>query len=301
MKLQYVPLLGIQQTLYNIPPAQRFDAYLDTMMETNPSDGTRGNELEYPPLVNMNPMANNERLLPILRHYEEDMNVDSMAKEVVTRLATIYEDLKPSAGSISSPFTSDYEDLWKIGCVAVDDSGGSWTNKVDVEYENLFDNQRKMYKRGWLDVILWTSDYTDSEEVDSIIQNIESCIHRFVYQQQQRDGSINDDLCLADMLDQEAWVWDQVRITSKKSNHVDEDDDDDEDIQRVIQILRENGQATDYPTLIAGLFGDDAAIESGHPSLNLGTSSRRLNSGLDLCKYGLWKRGSTDGGGGSSQ
>ena len=295
MKFQYVPLLGIQQSIYKLPPSQqRFETYLDIMMETTPT-GNRGNDLEYAPLVNMNPMANNEIMLPILERYQDEFNVDTISSNIVNELEMKYS--SSGGSSFSSPYTKEYEDLWKVGMVLVDDANGSWTNYVDVEYTHLFDTTPKMYQRGWIDVILWSSQNMDVVTTESISDNVESCIHRFIYQnkQKQQQSSIIDDynsiseLCLHDMLDQESWVWEQVLLRKDKSRTNDDilNENEKDKINHSIRILKENGHVTDYPTIIAGLFGDDAAIQCGHPSLSLGTKNKW--NGLELCKYGLWK------------
>ena len=305
MQLRWLSLLGLQQSIYNVPISSRFDSYLNIMMNgdavVETKQCTKDDDPKYPLLSNMNPMAKTDKLLPMLERL-----LENQAEYVGQQVIDTFNKQSPFCSKnaqYSDERDNDNEDCWNVAFVVVDDAGGGWTSHADVLYKHMFEN-RYLLDRNWIDVLLWTSSLPQSKAEIQIA--VETCVHRTVYQINNDNGSdanhmacspLNKEsgtkkrksrITLGEMLDQEAWVWNQVETTTTTTTTTKKDNKkiwgDDEEINKEMNILLEYSCATDYPTQIAALFGDDVAVSLGHPPLSIGDKW----TGLNLCRYGQW-------------
>jgi len=206
----------------------------------------------------------------------------------------------PSSGTGELVCYSELPDMHELsmGLVLADDALGGWTDRVDVEFKNVFQTE-KLLKRGWVEALLWSSDLDDDGEsnVDNHYRDkaklaVELALHRVAYQRSRfgpttaRVGGIGT---LGDMLAQESWVWNQhykhnpnqyddnlrngTITTSKKK-------------ESAIQLLHQYEDATvdnDFPTIVAMYFGDEAAEARGYPVMGMSDTSGRAVS-----QHGFW-------------
>ena len=241
MELIYQPLLQIQRDLYRLPIGMdRFREYLDTLLDKDADDVKL-------PLSGMNPMAKNH--VPAFLDALVAMDADAIAAASVerARAASIHPAAESGALLESGTF--------RIGLVATDDLMGGWTNRYAVELAHLL-GERDMHKRGWLTVPLWTSEtYTTGKVAASVL----ACIHRKAYA--QRHGYPEN---LGEILAQEKAVMAAIPERGAMGTALDA-----EEAAYTREVLRSLSDATDAPTLIAALFGDEAARQLGHEPLGL--------------------------------
>ena len=145
---------------------------------------------------------------------------------------------------------------FRICLVATDDLMGGWTNRYAVELGHLL-GERDLLKRGWLTVPLWTSEtYTTAKVAASVL----ACIHRIAYA--QRHGYPEEPRrcpCAGDGGDGRhsgtrrnwgpPWMRKRRPIPGRCCGPC--------------------PALSDAPTLIAALFGDEAARQLGHSPLGL--------------------------------
>jgi hypothetical protein len=134
MKLEFVPMLGIQRELYRIPRGSgRFREYLQTMLD--PVSG----DLRLP-LTMMNPMAKDHvpRYIDLLQAMGAE---EAAAMAVGDALAKLGEE----------------PGQYRVGLVVADDAGGGWTHRAASELMHL-QSELALEKRGWITPILWSSE-----------------------------------------------------------------------------------------------------------------------------------------------
>lgn len=235
MNLEYVPLLRTQRDLYRLPLGMdRFRAYLDRLIDKDADD------IELP-LSGMNPMGKDH--VPAFLDDLIAMDADAVAAAAVERVRA------------ASAFPAAESCAYRICLVATDDLLGGWTNRYAVELRHL-QGERDLHKRGWLTVPLWTSEtYTIAKTVASVL----ACIHRTAYA--QRHGYPEN---LGDILAQETAS--MAAIPERGALGADLDA---EEAGYTREVLRPLSGAADASTLIAALFGDDAARRLGHAPLGL--------------------------------
>ena len=242
MKIEYVPLLTIQRELYAIPRGyERFQAYLKVM--TNPER----DDLTLAPLAAMNPMGKDH--IPALLDEYLAMDAETIgqraAEEAAARLAEV-------------PLER------KIGLVVVDDLMGGWTNRYFTEFGLSFGGRsvattqpeppvpseppkRRLYKE-WLSAVLWTSETASAQRVREAAQ---LPIYRAAYM--ERRGAPRT---LGDFLEQEGEVMASAGCTEPVL--------DADDLAYTREVLAPLLGAEDWPTIIAGAYGDSAARELGY-------------------------------------
>ncbi len=235
MRLEYVPLLQTQRDLYRLPIGMdRFRAYLDTLVDKDADDIRL-------PLSGMNPMGKEH--VPAFLDALLAMDADNAAAAAVERAHTAIA--CPAAGP----------ERFRVCLVATDDLLGGWTNRYAVELRYLL-GERDLHKRGWLTVPLWTGEtYTKAKVAASVL----ACIHRTAYA--HRHGYPET---LGDVLGQEAAVMAAIPERGALGAALDA-----EEAAYTAEALRPLSGASDAPTLIAALFGDEAARQLGHPPLGL--------------------------------
>lgn len=233
--LTHVPLLQLQRDLYNIPAGrERFDAYI---AEMRGADG----EMRLP-LPAMNPMAKDH--VPALLDEYLALGADEIAQTIIDGLQT------------ANPFGRDE---FRTALVLADDEKGQWTNRIATDFNHRF-KSRPMFRRNWLVGLLWSSEPTSK-------QAVESAIHLTVYRGLwiAEHGFAET---VAQMLAQEGFVQKQASFSPTF---------DTEEIEYTAEVLSPILQNDDEPTLIAAFYGDPAAAELGHPKLGLSP-----NAGFEL-------------------
>jgi hypothetical protein len=136
MRLEYVPLLGMQRDLYRIPRGlDRFRAYARIMRDDDDRDDPRA-----APLVALNPMAK-----------------DHVAELIDALLGLDAEEVASETAAEASPRLADVTGDYKIGLVVADDAGGGWTNRYASEYAWASGSPAAL-RPGWLAGVLWSSE-----------------------------------------------------------------------------------------------------------------------------------------------
>ena len=150
----------------------------------------------------------------------------------------------------------------KAGLVLVDDLKGGWANRTACEY-----NRRVPEKvsADWLSVFLWTSEPTPS--VESVESAVKTTLRRSAWL--LRNGVPKT---LGEVLAQE-------RFTG--SSHAPLTGDEREYVRDVLGPLL-GTPASDMPTVVAALFGDEGAASLGYAPLGL-----KKDSGLRFASSGF--------------
>src|SRR5262245_951567 len=240
MELEFVPLLHIQRDLYNQP--RGMDRFR-AYMRTMVGGKTGDVEL---PLGAMNPMAREH--VPALLDNLLELRADGIGAAAVA-----------SAG----PELADEPGRFRAGLVVADDVRGAWTNRYATEFSHRFEDTA-LYKRGWVVGILWASERPTER---SIRESILTALYRAAYI--QHHGTART---LANMLAQEGLV---MALAGCVEPALEADD-----LAYTRDVIAPFLQATDRPTVMACLFGDDAAHAFGY--LPQGLSHR---AGLALALY----------------
>ncbi|MDB5104227.1 MAG: hypothetical protein JWP91_1916 [Fibrobacteres bacterium] len=239
MELEYVPLLGIQRDLYRMPRGMdRFREYLSAMID-------KGTEDIRLPLAAINPMAKD--------HVPRFLD-DLIAAEADKAASAAVDLARPALTGVAGSF--------RVGLVVIDDLPGGWTDRHAAELEHIL-GQRDMHQRGWLTVPLWTGD-TDSLSSAKVAECALVCIHRTA-------GALRHGYpgTLGEAMEREGEAMTAAGVAEPGM-----DAGEEAYCREVIGPLKGNA---DVPTLIAALFGDEAAKRLGHAPLGLPP-----RAGLDL-------------------
>jgi hypothetical protein len=231
MKFVAEPMLKILLEVYRVPPGkERFDAYINAAI----AGATRASDVACPPLVMANPMAK--------QHANRQLEV-WLALGVEEELIRILEEANQTFSKL------EFGEVIHVGLTLVDDLKGGWTDSILTDWGLRFPEK---INPNWVCVPLWTK-YSQTLEV--LQTNAKMAIGRFVWQVQHGNA-----LTLREMLEQEGYAQGFAGAKTMMPR---------EDLaytQAVLEPLLEN---TDKPTLIAALYGDDAAKHVGYPALGL--------------------------------
>jgi hypothetical protein len=230
MELEFVRLLQIQRDLYALPRGmERFRAYLRTMVNADTGD------LELP-LSAMNPMGKDH------------------VRTVLDKLLELRaDDVGEAAVAWARERLSDEPGRFRVGLVVADDAHGAWTNRYTTEYSHRLE-ETALYKRGWVVGLLWTSETSPSQK--TIREEILTAIYRAAYI--RRHGTAKS---LSGMLAQEGLA---VALAECGEPELEP-----EDLTHTRNVLEPLLEATDRATVMACLFGDDAAKTLGYPPQGL--------------------------------
>jgi hypothetical protein len=229
MHVEFVPLLQIQRDLYAMPRGMERFRAYIRTM-TDPETG----DLALP-LVPMNPMGKDH--VPTLIDEYIGLDAEGVAGRAVEHAAVAHGDVQAS---------------FKTGLVVADDLKGGWTNRYASEFTYRLET-RAMHRRGWLLAVLWTSEPADARTVATVAA---MAVHRGAYI--ERHGSART---LGRMMAQEGWV---AAMAGCEDPALEPDD-----LIYSQQVLVPLLEASDRPTVIAGLFGDAAARDLGYPPQGL--------------------------------
>ena len=232
MKIEYVPLLGIQRDLYRQPISmERFQNYLGLLHPP-------GQFLQYPPLALVNPMAKAH----VLQRVDGliALDADGVAQDALAGL---------------SGFFPEIEKDFKIALVVADDSQGGWTNRFDCEFNlrqgtfpvPIGGELPRWLNHWWLAGILWSSE---SVSVQNIREAILASVYRAAYIHNHGPAQT-----LGELLSQEG----QVMASAGCLGPVLETDD----IQYTCEVLVPFLEAKDKRTIMECMFGDEGGRTLG--------------------------------------
>jgi hypothetical protein len=233
MKFELVPILEKLRDLYLIPRGPtRFQAYIN--LATGGATSTK--DIPYPPLISVNPMAKEHAL----EFVESWISLDA---EEVARMV-----LEESNARLESV---EFAPTINVGLSVLDDLKGGWTNRTFNDAAR-FKIGESLEKTGWLCVPVWTSEIPKLEELRAVV--LESASRAaFVVQH-------GDPKTLREMIQQER----AVAAFANRSLEFDR-----EELEYSRAVIAPHLENTHQPTVIACLYGDEAAKELGYPALGL--------------------------------
>jgi hypothetical protein len=227
MTLTFVPLLQIQRDLYDLP---RNMERFNAYLATMKDPDT--GDLKYP-LVAMNPMGK-EHVSALLDEWIA-LGADDISARAVADAATR---LQPVRGE------------FQVGLVIADDARGGWTNRHFYDFAQRF-HTKALHRRGWVTGLLWTSD---APTADAAREAALSGVYRAAYIEQHGYATT-----LRQMLAQEDYATSNAGCTAPV---VDADD-----LAYTREAIAGYLDATDQPTIMACLYGDEIADGLGYPRL----------------------------------
>jgi hypothetical protein len=233
MKFELVPILEKLRDLYLIPRGpDRFGAYID--LATGGAQTSA--DVTLPPLVTVNPMAK-EHALEFVESWIS-LEVEKVAQAVL-------EEANARLESVEYPKTV------KVGLSVLDDLKGGWTNRTFNDAAR-FKVGKSLEKTGWLCVPVWTSEIPNLGALRMVVLE-SACRAAFVVQH-------GDPKSLRDMIQQEGFV----AAFANRSLEFDQ-----EELEYSRAVIETHLESTHQPTVIACLYGDEAAKELGYPPLGL--------------------------------
>ena len=227
MKLTFVPLLQVQRDLYELP---RDMTRFRAYIRTMADPATH--DLKYP-LVAMNPMGREH--VPALLDEWMALGADEIAGRAVAEA-----ELRLPA--VPGEF--------RVGLVIADDLKGHWTNRYDYEFGHRFAS-RPFHRRGWLTGMLSTSE---SPSASAAGEAAGASVYRAAYIEQHGYART-----LREMLAQESYAMSGAGCTTPIL--------DADDMAYTRAAMEPHLEATDKPTLVTCLFGDEAGATLGYPRL----------------------------------
>ena len=229
MKLEFVPLLKVQRELYGMPRGME---RFRAYLATMIDPETRDLKL---PLSGMNPMGKDH--IPVLLDQYLAMDADQIAALAVA-------DAESRLTNIRGEF--------KVALVLSDDAMGGWTNRYTSEFGRRF-GTKAYHRRGWLEVALWTSEAPAAETVR---EQVLATIYRAAHIEQHGFAHT-----LREMLAQEGFAMAQAGCIEPAL--------DADDLAYTREVIRPYLDTKDYSTIIACLFGDEAARSLGYAPVGL--------------------------------
>ena len=225
MTLEYMPLLQVQRDLYAMP---RDRGRFDAYIArmTDPATG----DLALP-LSNMNPMGK-EHVPALLDQY--------LAADTDGQAGRAVQACQPSLDHIPGSY--------RVCLVIADDAKGGWTNRYTTEYAHRFES-RAMLKRRWIVGLLWTSE---PAVADTAVLEVLVSVHRAAWLAQH-----DSPRSLGGMLAQEGWAMTRAGCTQPSLEA--------EDLAYTRDAIAPHLDASDRATLVACVFGDQAARALGYP------------------------------------
>src|SRR5215467_2219592 len=150
---------------------------------------------------------------------------------------------------------------FRVCLVVSDDAGGGWTNRYLSEATHRFQSGA-MSKRSWIVVLFWTGETYTKE---AIREETLMSAYRIAHIQWQGLPKT-----LGQIMNQEGAA---AAFAGARRPALDEDD-----LAYTREVIQPYLGTTDYPTLFACLYGDEAAKSVGYPPLGL---SERAGFALD--------------------
>jgi hypothetical protein len=229
MKLEFMPLLKVQRELYGMP---RGVERFRAYLAAMIDPETRDLKL---PLSGMNPMGKDH--IPLLLDQYLAMDADLIAARAVADAASRLTNVQGE---------------FKVALVLSDDAMGGWTNRYTSEFGRRF-GTRAYHRRGWLEVGLWTSEAPEAERVRN---QVLATIYRAAHIEQHGFA-----VTLREMLAQEAFAMARACLAEPVL--------DADDLAYTREVIAPHLDTKDYPTVMACLFGDEAARSLGYAPMGL--------------------------------
>lgn len=187
------------------------------------------------PLPAMNPMGKEH----VIMAYDALLALDAEGVAAAA-LADVEQRLSHLTGS------------FRMGLVVADDAQGGWTNRYFTDFGHRFDSQ-PMLRRGWAVVLFWTSEQPSVQRVREEVMLVafrtaSVCRHGWP-------------TTLRQMLEQEG----QAALFAGLQQPIPAAEKLDDIRERIRPYL----DSTDFPTIFACLYGDEAASSAGYPALGL--------------------------------
>lgn len=229
------PILQRLFEVYQIPPGTlRFQAYLQLI-----KGQASGRDLAIPPLGIANPMAK---------------------PAVVARLGEwlalgVEDHLAAWILQVEAEWPPHWQ-LWQsmqISLTYCDDLLGGWTNRALIELEGLLQPAAGAQRWHWLAVPIWSSE---AVELEPLRLRVRSALFRLGYV-----GAQGLPVTLRQVLCQEAEV---ARLAGHRGINFDPDE-----AAYTWHVLQPLLEVADRASLVAALFGDQAARQLGYPPLGL--------------------------------
>jgi hypothetical protein len=208
----------------------RFNAYLKQLV------GRSEDDIEFPPLVLMNPMGK-EHCLAAVDHLIAIGAEDAAAQA----LTEAHERLVNVAGA------------FKVSLILADDRMGGWTSRTFTGYSARFPTKDALLKRPFITVPCWTSE---SWTRDDARRQTLAQARRVAFVMQH-----GTPITLRNHMAQEGEALVFAGLTPITLP--------DDELAYSRDVIAPHREATDQPTVFACLFGDEAASEAGYPQLGL--------------------------------
>jgi hypothetical protein len=224
MDLTFAPLLHVQRDLYRLP--RGMDRFRAYLRTM--TDAETG-DLELP-LVAMNPMGK-----------------EHVAARLDELTALGAEDVAREAMAAAAVQLAEVPGRFRVALVVSDDLKGGWTNRYCSEFTHRFET-RPLDRRGWITGVLWTSD---EPSVRGVREEVSSAIFRAAWI--VRHGPATT---LRAMLAQEGASTAMAGCVAPVL--------DEEELAYTREVVAAHLAATDRPTVMACLYGDEAAHALGY-------------------------------------
>ncbi|MBC8163516.1 MAG: hypothetical protein H7Z42_20095 [Roseiflexaceae bacterium] len=199
---------------------------------------TKNDEIALP-LAGMNPMG---------REHVAAMLDGLLETDAEAQVAAAAASAAAELGRVSGAF--------QVALVATDDLMGGWTNRYFAQISTSFP-LRKSLEYGWITVPIWTSEQWTAARVYA---HTRAAIYRAAHYIRFGEATRLDQMLL-----QEGRA---MRFAALAPPPLDA-----EDVAYSRAVLRPLHSATDYGTIVAGLFGDQAARSVGYPPLGLSANA----------------------------
>ncbi len=234
--LEFVPLLGLQRELYDIPTGrERFERYIQLIR--SPSGA-----LELP-LAFMNPMGKS--------HVAECLDAwIALGAEEVAQKAIEGVSKRLESVPLDAPL--------RFALVIVDDAAGGWTNRYSTEMQHRFGRSGEL-SENWATGMLWTSE---EPQIERLEREVRSAAYRAVHRLRCRPA-----LSLDEMLVQEgrAAVFAESRGGPGLA--------DEPVLDEFEPLIEPHLDSQDLPIQMACLYGDEVAATLGYRALGVPPSA----------------------------
>ena len=224
---------------------ERFRNYLRTLVDDT------GDDVEFPPLVAINPMARDH--VPAMIQKLIELDADSVAARALTEAD---DEFAVHAGESAAALT------FRSSLIVVDDFNRSgWTNRFTQEYAMRMGCD-PLGKRFWITGVLWSSETPPT--VRAVRESVLTAAYRAAYV-----------LChgrprnLRDLLEQECWAMALAGCEAPAAALYDQAAPQDSEHDYTREVLNGYLDRNEMGILIAAMFGDNAARELGYDPLGL--------------------------------
>ena len=246
MRIEFIPLLALQHEIYLIPRGkERFRKYLRTLVDKT------GADVEFPPLVAINPMARDH--VPTMVDALIALDADAIAAQALDEAA---RDLAEHAGKSASPLTL------RSSLIVVDDFNRSgWSNRFSMECSMRM-GCNPQSKRSWITGVIWSSE--TPPDARAVRESVLTAAYRAAYV--LAHGRPRN---LRDLLAQEGWTLTRAGCAAPAAGLYNQVGPDESEIEYTHEILKDYLNRNELGILIAAMFGDNAARELGYDPLGL--------------------------------